>query len=516
MRVPIEGPSRTVAGNAMKRVGHLWERLVSFPNLLRAARKARKGKRDRRDVAAFEFSAERELLRIRTELQSGAYQFDPSHTFTITEPKPRLISAAPYRDRVVHHALCNVLEPIYERSFISDGYACRTGKGTHAGVRRCHEFADRFPWVLKCDIRKFFPSIDHDTLKGQLARKIKDRRVLELAGRVIDHSNEQEPVIEWFPGDHLFTYDERGHRLPIGNQTSQFFGNVYLDALDHFLKDRLAVRGYVRYVDDFVLFGALKQELHDWRGSGSRASSKHSGCGYTRTRRWCSRRDRVSGSSVTGCSVHTSGWRGRAWCGSAASGAGGRTRRRTGSTACASARAWVAGWGTRFTRRRTGCGSGCWANVPRRWSRRRRRTDSSCGWRPNRLLRGGSFNNQLVNLRSANRNNNRPGNRNNTNGFRPVSTPPQGRESQSPGAPLCRPERAGCRVQAAIRRRVRSRPNREQPPCGSGRREPTGPAGRRHFRGDHVKPRTAGHPADLRPVEVDERARVPFPARPPR
>jgi retron-type reverse transcriptase len=245
----------------MKRVGNLWDQLVSFPNLLRAARKARKGKRDRKDVAAFEYDVERELIRIRDELQAGAYPFGSYHTFTITEPKPRLISAAPYRDRVVHHALCNVLEPVYERSFISDSYACRTDKGTHAAVRRCHEFAGGFSWVLKADIRKFFPSIDHDILKSQLARKIKDRRVLELAGRIIDHSNEQEPVIEHFPGDHLFTYDERRHGLPIGNQTSQFFGNVYLDALDHFVKDRLRVRGYVRYVDDFTVFGHDKREL---------------------------------------------------------------------------------------------------------------------------------------------------------------------------------------------------------------------------------------------------------------
>jgi hypothetical protein len=254
----------------MKRVGNLWDRLVSFPNLPAglpslpagrhlgwAARKARTGKRDRRAVGAFEYDAERELLRIGDELRAGTYPFGPYHTFTITEPKPRLISAAPYRDRVVHHALCNVLEPIYERSFISDSYACRKNKGTHAAVRRCHEFAGRFPWVLKCDIRKFFPSIDHAILKAQLARKIKDRRVLDLAGRIIDHSNEQDEVNEFFPGDDLFTPFERRRGLPgqwgeppagspqspswIGNQTSQFFGNVYLDALDHFVKDRLRV-----------------------------------------------------------------------------------------------------------------------------------------------------------------------------------------------------------------------------------------------------------------------------------
>ena len=245
----------------MKRVGNLWEGLVSFPNLLRAARKARRNKRHRPDVQAFEFDAERELLRIRDELQSGTHAFGPYHTFTVTEPKPRLISAAPYRDRVVHHALCNVLEPVYERSFITDSYACRAGKGTHAAVRRCHALAGRFPWVLKADIRKFFPSIDHAILKTQLARKIKDRRVLALAGRVIDHSNEQEPVIDWFPGDGLLDPTDRRRGLPIGNQTSQFFGNVYLDALDHFVTDRLGVGGYVRYVDDFVIFGAGKREL---------------------------------------------------------------------------------------------------------------------------------------------------------------------------------------------------------------------------------------------------------------
>ena len=108
----------------MKRVGNLWDRLVSFPNLLRASRKARKGKRSRFDVQAFEVEAEREILRLRDELQTGTHAFGPYHTFTITEPKPRLISAAPYRDRVVHHALCNVLDPVYERSFIS---------GTHGG-----------------------------------------------------------------------------------------------------------------------------------------------------------------------------------------------------------------------------------------------------------------------------------------------------------------------------------------------------------------------------------------------
>src|SRR5262249_13122098 len=174
---------------------------------------------------------------------------------------PRLISAAPYRDRVVHPALCNVLEPIFERSFVFDSYACRAGKGTHAAVRRCQEYARRFRYVLKGDIRKYFPSIDHQILKERIARKIKDRDVHWLVDLLIGASNAQEPSAAWFPADDLLTPLERRGALPIGNQTSQFFANAYLDPLDHYLKDRLGVGGYVRYCDDFLVFSDDKGEL---------------------------------------------------------------------------------------------------------------------------------------------------------------------------------------------------------------------------------------------------------------
>jgi retron-type reverse transcriptase len=146
-----------------------------------------------------------------------------------------------------------VLEPIFERSFIADSYACRKGKGTHAAVTRCQQFARRFRYVLKADIQKFFPSLDHDIAKELVARKIKDPDVPWLVGQIIDHSNPQEEVVNYFPGDHLVTPSERRRGIPIGNQTSQFFANVYLDPLDHFVKDRLAIKGYVRYVDDFLV-----------------------------------------------------------------------------------------------------------------------------------------------------------------------------------------------------------------------------------------------------------------------
>jgi len=217
--------------------------MISFESLLEVAAKAQRGKRFRPAVARFHFTLERELLVLQAELASKTYRPGPYRSFYIYEPKQRLISAAPYRDRVVHHALTGVLEPIFERSFVFDSYACRKGKGTHAAVARCRNHARRFRYVLKADIRKFFPSVDHDILKHLIAGKIKDPNVLWLMGLILDHSNPQEPLLQWFPEDDLFTPAERRRGFPIGNQTSQFFANVYLDPLDHFVKDRLGVDG---------------------------------------------------------------------------------------------------------------------------------------------------------------------------------------------------------------------------------------------------------------------------------
>lgn len=249
----------------MKRQGNLWEQVISFGALLRAAEKARKGKRFRPAVAAFHFDQERALWKLHEELAAKTYRPGAYRSFFITEPKLRQISAAPYRDRVVHHALTQVLEPIFERSFIADSYACRQGKGTHAAVDRCQEFARNARYVLKADIQKFFPSLDHEMCKELVARKIKDPNVLWLVGQIIDHSNPQESMQRWFPGDDLFTPSDRRRGIPIGNQTSQFFANVYLDPLDHFVKERLGMKGYVRYVDDFLVFADDKKHLAEVR-----------------------------------------------------------------------------------------------------------------------------------------------------------------------------------------------------------------------------------------------------------
>ena len=238
----------------MKRYNHLWPDIIAFENLLAAARQAQRGKRFRQNVLAFNYNLESELIRIQRELESKTYQPGAYWTFKIIDPKPRTISAAPYRDRVVHHALCNVIAPIFERTFIDDSYANRLGFGNHRALRRFIQFARSSKYVLQCDVRKYFPSIDLNILKGLLRRKLKCADTLWLIDLIIDSSNEPEPLIEYFPGDDLLTPLERRRGLPIGNLTSQFFANVYLNGFDHFVKEQLKAAKYLRYVDDFALF----------------------------------------------------------------------------------------------------------------------------------------------------------------------------------------------------------------------------------------------------------------------
>ncbi|MCX6358884.1 MAG: reverse transcriptase/maturase family protein [Armatimonadetes bacterium] len=255
----VQGPA------AVKREKELFEQVCSFENLLAAAHKARRGKRFRPDVARFEHDLEPQALLLQSELRGRQYRPLGYRTFHVRDPKPRMISAAAYRDRVVHHALCNVIEPIFERSFIHDSYGCRPGKGSHAAVDRLTRFMRSTDYILKCDIRRFFPSIDHALLKERIRRKVGCPDTLWLADLIIDHSNEQEPVLAYFAGDDLFTPHERRRGLPLGNQTSQFFANVYLDGLDHHIKEALGCRRYIRYVDDFAVLDDDKRTLWDVR-----------------------------------------------------------------------------------------------------------------------------------------------------------------------------------------------------------------------------------------------------------
>jgi retron-type reverse transcriptase len=223
----------------VRRERNLFPQVVEPANLARAFHDAGRGKRDRREVLRFEHDLEGRLLAIRRELEAGLYRWGEYRRFRIRDPKPREIRAPVFRDRVVHHALFNVLDPLIRRGLIADTYACIPGRGTHRAVARFRAFVrarDGRGWVLKCDVRRYFASVDHEVLKGRLARVVGDRRLLALLHGLVDHGAERP-----------------GKGMPIGNLTSQMFANLYLDALDHFVKEELRVRHYLRYMDDFLV-----------------------------------------------------------------------------------------------------------------------------------------------------------------------------------------------------------------------------------------------------------------------
>ena len=227
----------------MRRVGHLFPDIVAHANLLAAFRLAMQGCGHTRAVCRFFFHLEPEILCLQQSLIDGTYRPGRHRYFMVFDPKQRTIAVAPFRDRVVHHAVVRVLTPIYEKRFVHDSYATRKGKGTHAAVKRAQVFCRGFRWYLKTDIAKYFDSVDHHRLLGIVAAKIKDRQVLQLLERIVRNSR------------------TAGKGLPIGNLTSQFLANVYLDPLDHLIKERLGVKGYLRYMDDMVLFGDSKADL---------------------------------------------------------------------------------------------------------------------------------------------------------------------------------------------------------------------------------------------------------------
>ena len=245
----------------MKTHKNLYSQVCSFDNLLLAARKAAKGKRSKPSTARFLFELAREIPRLQRELLDQTYQPGGYTRFTVRDTKPRVISAAPFRDRVVHHALCNVIEPIFDKTFIHDSYACRRGKGTHAAVDRYQAFCRKNRYVLKGDIVRYFPSMDHEILMAAVAKRIACERTLGLIRKVLGSMRSEDGL--YFSGDDLFTPFERPHGIPIGNLTSQFFANVHLTGFDHWVKETLERRFYVRYVDDFVIFGDDKPALWD-------------------------------------------------------------------------------------------------------------------------------------------------------------------------------------------------------------------------------------------------------------
>lgn len=239
--------------------------IVAFGNLLRAWKKFRAGKRSRMDVMTFERRLEDNIFALRDDLTSGRYRHRPYEPFTVFDPKQRSIHKATVRDRLVHQAVVNIIEPYFERQFIYDSFSCRVGKGTHVAVDRLRVFLRRASrndtktvYALKCDVRKFFACVDHGILLRLLTRRVHDPYAVALLRRIVE--------------SFLIA---SGKGLPLGNLTSQLFANVYLHELDHFVKYVLRIRYYVRYCDDFVLLthtmheathlvGAIDRFLRSW------------------------------------------------------------------------------------------------------------------------------------------------------------------------------------------------------------------------------------------------------------
>ncbi|MEK6969209.1 MAG: reverse transcriptase/maturase family protein [Nanoarchaeota archaeon] len=238
----------------MHRYRDLWLELCSYENLFLAYKKARKHKTTKDYVLNFEKDLQHNLWLLRSELLLHSYRPKPLVSFIIRDPKIRKISKSDFRDRIVHHALCNVIGPIFEKSFIYDSYANRKGKGTLKAIERFETFRNKVSknnkracYVLKADVKKYFETVNQDILIKIIQQKIKDKKVLWLVKKILMNSANQT-------GGKL-----KG--MPLGNLTSQFFANIYLNELDHFAKEKLKVKYYIRYVDDFVILHAHKEAL---------------------------------------------------------------------------------------------------------------------------------------------------------------------------------------------------------------------------------------------------------------
>lgn len=240
----------------MKTYNHLFPKVYDFENLHQAYLRARRGKRGQAEVLRFERDLEGELIQLQNELIWGEYQTGPYRRFHVYEPKPRLVAALPFRDRVVQHSLVAAIEPIWESRFIHHSYACRPGRGMHSGADQAQQWLREVKalhgrvYVLKADVAKYFPSIDHGILLEMLGRRIACKPTMRLIESIMD---------TWHPG------------LPIGNLTSQLWANIYLHELDSFVKNDLGVRRYMRYMDDWLVvhhdkeyLHALRRVLEDW------------------------------------------------------------------------------------------------------------------------------------------------------------------------------------------------------------------------------------------------------------
>lgn len=237
-----------------KKFTHIYNNIISTENLLAAWKEFLKGKRTKKDVQMFQYELAGNILSLYNDLQAKTYKHGDYYAFAINDPKPRSIHKASVRDRLLHRAIYRVLYPFFDRTFIADSYSCRLGKGTHRAITQFRKFGYQVSsnntntcWILKCDVRKFFASIDQQVLLDILRQYILDADIRWLIWQVIGSFYSTAP----------------GKGLPLGNLTSQLLANVYMNEFDQFVKHRLKAKQYIRYADDFVIFSQDKKLLED-------------------------------------------------------------------------------------------------------------------------------------------------------------------------------------------------------------------------------------------------------------
>lgn len=237
----------------IKMAGDIYNKIVSLRNITLAWRKARKGKTKRKDIRKFEENLAYNLRVLHDELKNQSYNPEPLKTFILRDPKTRKISKSTFRDRIVHHALCNIIEPIFDKIFFYDSCASRRGKGTLSAIMRFKKFQmkvtnnlSKESFCLKADIKHYFYEINRDILLNIIRKKINCEKTLDLVKLIIDNFEEKKG-------------------MPLGNLTSQFFANVYLNELDYFVKHKLRAKYYLRYVDDFIILHKSRYQLEIWK-----------------------------------------------------------------------------------------------------------------------------------------------------------------------------------------------------------------------------------------------------------
>ena len=234
-----------------KSIKNCYDKKLTFDNLLSAHNRARKGKRDKREVILFQMDLETNLINLYNNLKNGTYRQGKYREFTIYEPKERVIKSLPYIDRIVHQwYVGEFIKPYIVSRFINDSYACIDNRGTHNAIEKLQLYMRNMKrkynnyYVLKCDISKYFYSIDKETLFDVIQKYISDKKILELTKNIIFDNDEKTGI-------------------PIGNYTSQYFANIYLNELDYYIKYDLKIKYYIRYMDDFVLLLKNKQEAKE-------------------------------------------------------------------------------------------------------------------------------------------------------------------------------------------------------------------------------------------------------------